>query len=93
MSSTGAPSGVSVETVRLLSSASNTNHAESGGNDRTESGVSVGIGASDEIEYEAVAVTTRRRRGVWYDGWVEIILLVFSMSTIRRRSQGFCSCK
>ena len=76
MSSIDAPSGVSVEIVSLLSSASkeaNTHSAESGGDAKAESSVSVGTGASDEIEDEAVAVTTRRRRGVWYGGWVQII--------------------
>ena len=71
MSLIGAPSGVSVETVSLLSSTSNevnTYSAKSGGDAKAESGVSVGTGASGEIEDEAVTVTTRRRRGVWYDG-------------------------
>lgn len=81
MSSICAPSGVSVETVSLLSSASNeanTQSAESGGGAKTESGVSIGTGASDEIEDEAVPVTTRRRRGVWYDSRVQIILACFN---------------
>ena len=59
MSSIGAPSGISVEIVSLLSSASkeaNTHSAESGGDAKAESGVSVGT-ASDEIEDEPVAVT------------------------------------
>ena len=64
MSSTSAPYGVSIETVSLLSSASDTSLAESGRDDRTESGLSVGTGAIDEIEYEAVVVTTRQRSGV-----------------------------
>lgn len=72
MSLIGSPSGVSIETVSLLSSTSNeanTHSAKSGGDAKAESGVSVGTGATDETEDEAVTVTTRRRRGVWCDGY------------------------
>ena len=68
LSSIGAPSGVSVEIVSLLSSASkeaNTHSAESGGNAKAESSVSVGTGANDEIEDEASYYMSKERCVVW----------------------------
>ena len=83
MSLIGAPSGVSIETVSLLSSTSNEANTHSSKSDaKAESGVSVGTGATDEIEDEAVTITTRRRRGVWYDGRVEIILVLYEHCTV-----------
>jgi len=66
MSSSGASSGVSVESVSLLSSDRNetiTHSTESGGD--AMSGVSVGTGVGDNIEGVEVAVTTRWKRGMY----------------------------
>ena len=66
MSSSGASFGVSVESVSLLSSDRNetiTHSTESGGD--AVSGVSVGTGVGDDIEGVEVAVTTRRKRGMY----------------------------
>ena len=66
MSSSGASSGVSVESVSLLSSDRNetiTHSTESGGD--AMSGVSIGTGVGDDIEGVEVAVTTRRKRGMY----------------------------
>jgi len=66
MSSSGASSGMSVESVSLLSSDRNetiTHNTESGGD--AASGVSVGTGVGDDIEGVEVAVTTCRKRGMY----------------------------
>jgi len=70
MSSSGASSGVSVESVSLLSSDRNetiTHSTESGGD--AVSGVSVGTDVGEDIEGVEVAVTTRRKRGMYCTRW------------------------
>ena len=67
MSSSGASSGVSVESVSLLSSDRNetiTRSTESGGD--AMSGVSVGTGVGDDIEGVEVAYYTPEERYVLY---------------------------